>query len=367
MRRKRTEIANPLVSNFLHITQRCVRQDFFLDDDLPLKGRFRERRNAVLQRIKTLASAFAIDILRFSIMSNHMHLELRNCPELVAQMSDEEVARRWFIICPGFCEAMADFRNAKPDRPNQEDIKKLAADKERIAELRIRLSSVSYFMWALSGYCAKLFNLMDGTKGHFWDNRYQVKVLLDDLSLLLCAFYIDLNPINAGATKTPETSRYTSAYCQIQTAQIEQEMPDIHPALLPDSFLARMEITNEDASAKTLSSLPTRASDFGFLSISRYEYLIALDIVGRILRNGKKGAIPSDLPPIFKRLNISWDNAIELIAAYEQLFKCFVGNQESLEKKAMELGGHKLHCPAERKKLLTFEKTANSDIDEQCK
>ena len=354
MRRKRTQIANPQVSSILHITQRCVRQDFFLDDNLPLEGKFGERRNAVLERLKTLASAFAIDILRFAIMSNHLHLTLRNLPELVATMSDEEVARRWLIICPGFCEALADFRNSHPDRPTQEDIDKLAKDKKRIAELRSRLSSVSYFMWALSGYCAKLFNLMDGTKGHFWDNRYQVKVLLDDLSLLVNSFYIDLNPIRANAAQTPETSKYTSAHCQIESAQLGERIPDIHPAHLPDSFLARLQIL-DDGSDKRLSDLPTRASDFGFLNMSLYEYFLALDIVGRIIREGKKGAIPAELPPIFERLNISWENAIELIVAYEQLFKCFVGNKKSLEKKAAELGGHKLRCPAELKKLLACE------------
>lgn len=355
MRRKRTEIANPLVKNVLHIIQRCVRQGYFLDDDLPLEGKFGERRNAVLQRLRTLASAFAIDILRFSIMSNHLHLELRNRPELVAEMSDEEVARRWLIICPGFCQALADFRNVRPERPTQEDIEKLAKDKKRIAELRIRLSSVSFFMWALSNYCAKLFNLMDGTKGHFWDNRYQVKVLLDNASVFVCALYIDLNPIRANVAITPETSEYTSAYCQIQTAQLEAEKSDIHPAFHPDSFLARLRIL-DDNSEKKLSELSTRCSDLGFLDVSSREYLIALDIAGRIIREGKSGAIPADLPPIFERLNLSWENAIELICSYEQLFKCFVGTPKSLERKAAELGGHKLHCPAERKNLFSCEK-----------
>lgn len=354
MRRKRSIIANPEVSNYLHITQRCVRQGYFLDDDLPLQGKFRRRRDAVLARLKKLASAFAIDILRFSFMENHMHLKVRNRPELVAKMSDLEVARRWLIICPGFCEALADFKNIQPDRPTQKDIEALAKNKQQIDEIRKRLSSVSYLMWALSGYCAKLFNLMDGTKGHFWEDRYKVKELLDDLSLLLCAFYIDLNPIRAEVADTPETSEYTSIHCQIQSEEILEATPDIDPALLPDSFLANIQLT-EDSPKEELSKLPTRASDLGFLTISRSEYVIALDVVGRILRNGKKGGIPPDLPPIFKRLKISWKNAIELIAAYDSLFKCFVGNKESLQQKAAKLGGHKLRCPAERRNLLNEE------------
>lgn len=351
MRRKRTEIAAPEVSNYLHITQRCVRQDFFLDDDLPLEGKYLTRRNAVLERLRTLASGFAIDITRFSIMDSHVHIKARNRPDLAAQMSDEEVARRWYIICPGFCEALADFRNETPDRPTQEDIEKLAQDKDRIKELRTRLSSISFFMWAFSGYCAKLFNLMDGTKGHFWEDRYKVKVLLDDLSLLLCSFYIDLNPIRANLALTPESSDYTSVQCQIESEQMQEMFADIDPRLLPDSFMPPIEIV-DDGSGERCSKLPTRISDFGFLSMSSKEYLISLDIAGRILDPDKRGAIPSDLPPIFKRLNLSWENAIQLIAGYESLFRCFVGSKASLKKKAAELGGHKLRCPAEKKKLL---------------
>lgn len=351
MRRNRTEIANPAENNRLHVTQRCVRQDFFLDDGLPLDGKYAKRRDAVLGKLKKLASAFAIDVERFCFMSSHMHLEVRTRPELVALMDDEEVARRWCVICPGFCEALADFRNVTPDRPTLDDIKEIAKDKERIAELRTRLSSISYFMWSLNLYTAKLFNLMDGKKGHFWEDRYKVKVLLDDLSTLLCAFYIDLNPIRAEMSETPETSEYTSAYYQIESAEIQKEIPDIDPAQLPDSFLAPIQFSLKQTEL-SLSALPTRASDLGFLSVSSLEYLLALDIVGRFLRNGKRGAIPAELPPIFERLNLSWENAIELIDAYASLFKCFVGSKESLAKKADELGGHKLRCPAERKKLL---------------
>lgn len=353
MRRKRTQIANPAVENILHITQRCVRQDFFMNDKLSTKCKYHRRRDVILFRLRKLASAFAIDVLRFSILENHFHVILRNRPSLVAEMDDEEVARRWLVICPGFCQALADFRNKTPEGPTEADIKKLAENKKRIAELRSRLSSVSYFMWALNGYCAKLFNLVDQKKGHFWEDRYKVKVLLDNLSTFVGAMYVDLNPIRANACQTPETSEYTSVYCQIKAAEMQEANPQIPAEKRPDAFISPLEISNDETTRQRTSVLPTRASDFGFLGISLQEYLLSIDIVGRIIREDKKGFIPPEIPPIFERLKISWENALELITAYDTLFRSFVGNKDSLAKKAAELGGHKLRCPAEKKGLLT--------------
>jgi hypothetical protein len=76
------------------------------------------------------------------------------------------------------------------------------------------------------------------------------------------------------------------------------------------------------------------------------EYLILLDMMGRILHKKQKGAIPADLPPIFRRLNLTWERVLNLVSAYEELFCFFVGSTESLTRKSAELGGRRLRCPA---------------------
>ena len=345
MRRKRTEIANPLFSSTFHITQRCVRKDALLHDKLPSKGRFRSRREAMINCLSVLASAFAVDILRFSIMSNHIHLVLRNRPDIAQKLSDREVVERWFRACPGYCRALADFRN-KPGEPvSEKEIEKVLRDKKRVAEIRVRLSSISYFMWALSNYSSKLFNLIDGQNGCFWQSRYKLKQLLDDLSLLVCGVYVDLNPIRAGAAKCPEECLYTSAFFNLKSARLVAEIAEIDPANLPDSFFAPVTIPMVEAD-KNQSKLQTRASDNGFANMSQHEYFILLDLIGRLILKKDKGAIPAKLPTIFERLNLNWESMTELVNSYEQLFSVFVGSRASLETRATALGGRKLRCPA---------------------
>jgi len=347
MRKKRTEIANPDFSNTFHITFRCVRQERLLEGYVKFNGKNHKRKQILLMRIQAPAAAFAIDVIRVSIMGNHVHLELRNRPDLVKQMSDFEVARRYLMIHPGYCQATSDFRGTDPDQPTLEDVQKLSEDKKKIAKYRKVLSSISRFMQSLNFYTSKFFNLTDKTFGAFWEARYKLKVLLDELSILLCAFYIDLNPIRAHLHLTIETSEFSSAYYQVRAADLLQREPGIELSRLPNAFLTPVTISpNEEDRMK--SSVANRASDFGFTDMTSEEYLMALDLMGRILSEKHKGAIPDSVPPIFKRLNLDWNSAAMLIKSYEQLFGFFVGTKESLDAKAKELKCGTLRCPAIR-------------------
>ena len=49
-----------------------------------------------------MAGIVAVDILGFPVMSNHLHLLLRIRPDVAAKWSDEEVARCWWRLHPGW-------------------------------------------------------------------------------------------------------------------------------------------------------------------------------------------------------------------------------------------------------------------------
>ncbi len=98
-------------------------------------------------------------------MSNHMHVILRNLPDVVAAWSDQEVALRWLKVFPGrrLDEQLAE--------PTDSDVNRLVADVERMSIVRRRLADISWFMRALSEPIARLANKQDECTGRFWEGR----------------------------------------------------------------------------------------------------------------------------------------------------------------------------------------------------
>src|SRR5690554_6348442 len=99
-RKPRCEVADPNEVQVFHLVQRCVRRAWLCGDD-PVSGQsYEHRRGWIRSRLEFLASVFAIDCLTYTLLSNHAHLVLRTRPDVVAQWSDEEVARRWLRLFP---------------------------------------------------------------------------------------------------------------------------------------------------------------------------------------------------------------------------------------------------------------------------
>jgi len=136
----------------------------------------------------------------YAHMSNHVHVILRNRPDVVALWSDQEVARRWLALFPGrvgnkpdptFALAALPGPTAEPARsispgtpamppgrepadPLEQAVGMLSADPALMATIRGRLSSLSWFMRALAEPIARRANreldwtgrqLRGGTRG----------------------------------------------------------------------------------------------------------------------------------------------------------------------------------------------------------
>jgi hypothetical protein len=73
---------------------RCVRGAFQCGPDGASGRNFDRRKVWIRQRPETLAGLFPVDVFGFAVMSNRLHLVLRDRPDVAAGWSDEEVCRR---------------------------------------------------------------------------------------------------------------------------------------------------------------------------------------------------------------------------------------------------------------------------------
>ena len=210
----RREIVDNTEVGIYHCVSRCVRRAFLCGDDALTGRSFDHRKDWIRDRLEELAGGFAIDVLGFAVMSNHLHVLLRIRPDLSRQFSDEEVAQRWLRI----------FRKRRDpaEAPNEPDARALAmllADSEAVGVRRGRLADLSWFMRALCEPIARRANCEDGVTGRFWEGRFKSQAVLDESAALACSIYVDLNPIRAGIADTPESSEYTAAYERIAARQ----------------------------------------------------------------------------------------------------------------------------------------------------
>ena len=346
-RQARGEYVNPNEVQILHLVNRCVRRAFLCGKD-PVTGKsFEHRRLWIRDRLEFLASAFAIDCLTYTVMSNHLHLVLRSRPDVAKEWSDDEVARRWLQVFPHRRN-----NDGSPAEPEDHEISMFTSDEKRLAEIRLRLSDVSWWMRCTAENVARRSNKEDQCSGRFWEGRYKAQVLLDEAAVLACAAYVDLNPIRAAMAASPETSEFTGAKDRLddlkQRAAKSAPTHDWERSRRRDKsgWLSPLEINERtDPVGPDSSPLARRASLKGFLSMSLAQYLELLDWTGRQLRSTKRGVIPSHLAPILDRLGIDPSSWCDLVKKFGKLFKRAAGKLDSLSAEAARRGLGYMHAP----------------------
>jgi REP element-mobilizing transposase RayT len=364
-----------------HCMAQCVRRAFLCGVDPYTRKDYSHRKEWIVDRMRELAGLFAIEVCGYSVMSNHLHLVLRNRPDITEQWSADEVALRWCRLFPP-----RDETTGKPVEPGEHDLAMLTANPERLSDLRKRLASLSWFMRCLCEKIARDGNQEDVTSGRFWAGRFKSVALLDEGAILACSVYVDLNPIRAGLATTPEESAFTSGRDRIRSMletssrlTSDDESSGVEISNRADAWLCEMTLQEKaiestattavgavsppqesalqagpiatavaDAVGGTEPSadfgpsfcvaapveaprrLPVRASDQGFLPIQVEHYVMLLDWTGRELRADKRGAIPDHLAPIVDRLGLNRSNWVETVRGFGRLFKQAAGRSSSL-------------------------------------
>lgn len=371
-RSKRDEQFHHSTVNIVHTVQRCVRRTFLTGLD-PVSGNdYSFRREWIRRRLEALASVFGVDVLSYSILSNHLHLILRNRPDVVATWSDREVAIRWLRVYPG--KRIEEHLGEPTDR----DVDQLVNSPKRIEEIRTRLSDISWFMKSLSEPIARMANHQDECTGRFWEGRFKAMKIVDEAGLLACAMYVDMNPVRAAMAELPEQAEHTSAYDRMRGEQgetIDSAAFDLVPVnaqeaaeetrQTPPEELERLrksgrrnptgrQIRRDDWLApltlgpETLSLDPEahtdglRASDKGFLNLSWDDYLALLRWTAAEKSCGGVSRLPEELAQLLNKLGIDAGMWRDLVWNFKRYFgqSSCVGTPEAMASDAARLGRH---------------------------
>ncbi|MEO1526816.1 MAG: transposase [Planctomycetota bacterium] len=313
----RCEVIDPNEVTVVHVINRTVRRCFLFGDD-PVSGKnFDHRKIWVEELLEHFAAHFGIDLLCYAILSNHYHLILRSRPDVVESWDDAEVARRWLMICPGRRDG---WRLAAP---TDSEINAIRNCPIKLAEIRTRLSSISWWMRLLNQRVAQRANKEDQESGRFWQDRYRAIRLIDEQSLLACAAYVDLNPIRAAIADTVEKCDHTSIQRRIRSRL------DKRRGQKGDAFLARLTLDEANRSnGASESQAGRRCSDTGFLPISLDDYLQLLDWTARQIVPGKRGVTPRETPPVLCRLGLGPKNWQTLVTHFTASFYYVAGRND---------------------------------------
>lgn len=287
---------------YYHCTSRCVRRAFLCGND---DGRsYEHRRQFIEDRLRILASTFAIDVCAYAIMSNHYHIVVKL--QSTRDWPDDKVLRHWLTLHRGPLLAQR-YRDGETLSPVEQQ-----SLSEVIQLWRTRLQDLSWFMKCLNEPIARAANREDRCTGHFWEARYSSQALLTEQALLTCMAYVDLNPIRANMATTPETSEHTSVreriVQQFNLAEAIKGQPLPNPFEIPLKPLLAFE---DSVSHYEQSGILYSLSD----------YLQLVDWTGRAIRDDKRGHIAHQLPPILARLGIPIKDWLNDSQHFESVFR----------------------------------------------
>ena len=371
-RPSRDQQFDPAEVCIVHCVQRCVRRAFLAGVDRESGKDYSFRKEWIRRRLEALASVFGIDVLSYAIMSNHIHVILRNRPDVVAQWSDQEAALRWLKVFPGrrIEEHLAE--------PTDNDVKTLVRNKKKLKEVRRRLADISWMMRSLAEPIARLANKQDECTGRFWEGRFKAQRIVDEAGLLACAMYVDLNPVRAAMAESPETSLHTSAYDRIEAGKgkeilsaafdlvavpteeagreiRETPVDDLRrkrqakrrqptgKRIRRDGWLAPLTLEpNKLAQDAQLHGQGVRASDRGFLSVSIRDYLRLLRWTASQSVEGVVAKVPASLSKVLTELGIDASMWRDLVWNWQRYFgrSSCAGSPDSMQNDAERTGRH---------------------------
>ncbi len=313
-----------------HCISRCVRRAWLCGIDPYNHKDYSHRKQWVRDRLEQLAGIYAVDVYAYAVMSNHLHVVMRVDPGKVATWSDREVVMRWRRLYPAGRDA-----DGRALEPTKDQMSTWLADEDTLALWRERLGDLSWVMRSLNEPLARRANKEDKCKGRFWEGRFKSQLLCDAGAVMACMAYVDLNPVRAGLADTPETSEFTSV-----RERFESECAARGESAKQKSESADQKEPNPQQTAAWLTPVEDIVADeeFGCWGVSLAEYLELVDVTGRMISEGKRGAIPSHLAPMLARLELRAETWVGSVEGYRSIFQRIAGRRDRLMGLAKEAG-----------------------------
>jgi REP element-mobilizing transposase RayT len=244
----------------------------------------------------------------YAVMSNHTHLVVYVDPAAAKRWPDRDVAERWCRLFP---------HSGETERSMQLRVELLLLQSDRLASLRARLCSLSWFMRCLNEPIARRANAEDDCTGRFWEGRFKSQALLDERAVLAAMAYVDLNPIRADITDQLDQCDHTS----VQKRLLE---------------IRRAPVT----AARLLGAVAGSAVDPPTLSITAEAYIEVVEWTGRGLRSGKDVFADGDPPALLDCLQISGASWLLQVQGIGCPYYRVIGSARALMDKAERIGQH---------------------------
>lgn len=293
----------------------------------------RERRVWLENRLATLTSIFAVDVLTFGVLETGYRSIVRNRPDIAGGWDDRKVVERWLLLNS---QSLA----LNPP-PTEDEIELALENRQTVAEWRLRLGDVSWFMKMLNEPMSRAANEEIGSKGHFWRDRFQMQVLTDLEALLACALFVDLNPLRESLAASLEESRFTGLWLRMQTIA-EEAREKLGGVVSRDQWPERLSEAGWllPISIEGDGEIQTgrRCSDHGFWSFPAETYLALANFVVQYRGMGREFWNRLELPPLIEHLKERISGWIEAIENFSSQLGRVVGRKESVLAFAQKRG-----------------------------
>ena len=177
-----------------HIISRIAGGEFKLGD---------EDKEYFVNLMFQLSRGYYVDIISYTVMSNHFHILIGNRVEEALGASEDELIEKYKL---SFGE---DARH--PEGGYIQDGYEIDYDEDGGTErLRRRLGSASRFLQDLKQRFSKWYNFRHKRRGGLWGARFKGIAISKGDAELICSAYIDLNSLRAGVVEKPEDYRWSS-------------------------------------------------------------------------------------------------------------------------------------------------------------